>query len=95
MYLTCNHSILTLVHDYTRRFLLVNTLPNDTFLDWYKLIGLVDDKINVTEKNESCFWKVRKQVGKGKNAGHQHLLLFPQCFQKTSFSLSFKVGLAW
>ena len=26
-------------------------------------------------------------VGKGENAGYQHFLLFPQCFQKASFRL--------
>ena len=25
-------------------------------------------------------------VDKGENAGYQHFLLFPQCFQKASFS---------
>ena len=30
-------------------------------------------------------------VGKEENAGYQHSLLFPQCFQKASFSMSFKV----
>ena len=28
-------------------------------------------------------------VGKGENAGHQHFLLFPQCFLKASLSRSF------
>ena len=30
-------------------------------------------------------------VGKGENAGYQHFHLFPQCFQKSSFSGSLKV----
>ena len=34
-------------------------------------------------------------VGEGENAGHQHFLLLPQCFQKTYFSGSLKVGIAW
>ena len=29
---------------------------------------------------------VENIVGKGENAGNQHFLLFPQCFQKASFS---------
>ena len=33
--------------------------------------------------------------GKGGNAGCQHFLLFPQCFQKASFSRSLKVGHVW
>ena len=30
-------------------------------------------------------------AGKGENAGHQHFLLFPQCFQKASFSGSLRL----
>ena len=35
--------------------------------------------------------RVESIVGKGDNAGFQHLLLFPQCFQKPCFSI--KVGM--
>ena len=34
-------------------------------------------------------------VGKGENAGYQHLLLFLQCFQKSSSLRSLKVGIVW
>ena len=37
--------------------------------------------------------RVKNIVGKGENAGYQHFLLFPQCFQKASFSGSLKNGL--
>ena len=37
--------------------------------------------------------RVENIVGKGENAGNQHFLLFPQCFQKTSLSGSLKVGI--
>ena len=37
------------------------------------------------------FDRVENIVGKGQNAGYQHFLLFPQCFQKLSFSGSLKV----
>ena len=37
--------------------------------------------------------RVENIVGKGENAGYWHFLLFPQCFQKASFSSSFKSGL--
>ena len=30
--------------------------------------------------------------GKGKNAGYQHFLVFPQCFQKVSFSEVLEIG---
>ena len=29
--------------------------------------------------------KIENIVGKEENAGHQHFLLFPQCFQKSSY----------
>ena len=43
------------------------------------------------------FWFGKKEniVGKGENAGFQHFLLFPRCFQKLSFLGSFKVGIVW
>ena len=34
-------------------------------------------------------------MGKGENAGYQHFLLFPQSFQKASFSGSLKVRIVW
>ena len=38
---------------------------------------------------------IEKIAGKGENAGYQHFLLFPQCFQKPSVSGSLKVGIVW
>ena len=35
--------------------------------------------------------RVENIVGKGENAGYQHFLLFPQCFQKASLSGPLKV----
>ena len=35
---------------------------------------------------------VENILGKGENAGYQHFLLFPKCFQKPPFSESLKVG---
>ena len=34
----------------------------------------------------SVFDKVENIVVKGENAGNQHFLLFPQCFQTATFS---------
>ena len=65
----------------------VNSLPNDKFLDMSKLKGFADDKLNVAEK--------MKFVEKGENAGNQHILLFPQCFQKASILWSLKVRIVW
>ena len=39
--------------------------------------------------------RVENIVEKGENAGYQHFLLFPHCFQKASFSRSLKVGIVW
>ena len=37
--------------------------------------------------------RVENILGKGENAGYQYFLLFPQCFQKASFTGSLKVGI--
>ena len=37
------------------------------------------------------FHMVENIVGRGENAGYQHVLLFPQCFQKLSVPGSLKV----
>ena len=34
-------------------------------------------------------------MGKGENAGYEHFLLFPHCFQKAAISRSIKVGTVW
>ena len=38
---------------------------------------------------------VENIVGKGENAGYQHFLLFPYCFQKASYAGSLKVAIVW
>ena len=43
----------------------------------------------------SAFDTVENIVGKEENAGFQHFLLFPQCFQKASFSGSLKLKIVW
>ena len=70
-----------------------NSLPNDKFLDWSKLKVFADDKIEMAEKLKIVLGRVENIVGKGENAGYQHFLLFPQCFQKASFLGSLKVGI--
>ena len=39
--------------------------------------------------------KIENIVGKEENAGYQHFLLFPKCFQKVLSSRSLKVGIVW
>ena len=65
------------------------------FLDWSKLKGFTDDKINEGEKFKFVLERLENSVEKGENAGYQHFLLFPQCFQKASFLGSLKVGIVW
>ena len=73
----------------------LNSLPNDKFLDCSKLRVFADDKLNLAKKLKFGFGRVENIVGKGENAGYQHFLLFPQCFQNTSILESLKVGIVW
>ena len=72
-----------------------NSLPNDKIVDWSNLKASADDKIYVTEKLKFVLGRVEYIMGKGENAGYQHFLLFPQCFQKPSDLGSLKVGIVW
>ena len=38
---------------------------------------------------------VENIVQKVENAGYQHFILYPQCFQNASFSGSLKVRIVW
>ena len=50
-------------------------------VDLSKLKAFEDNKSNVAKMNiYLCDW-LENIVGKGENAGYQHFLLFPQCFQ--------------
>ena len=62
---------------------LLLTLPNDRFLDWFKLKTFADGKKKL--------WL--NIVGKGKNAAYKHFLLF--CFQNAFFSGLLKVNSVW
>ena len=56
------------------------------FLDRSKFRAFADDKINVIQKLKFVLRREENIMGKGENAGNQHFLLFPQCFQNASFS---------
>ena len=43
----------------------------------------------------SVYEQVENIVGKGENAGNQHFLLFPQCFQKAPLPGILKVKIVW
>ena len=54
-------------------------------LDKSKLKAFADDNLNVNQRLKFALGRVENLVGKGENAGYQHFLLFPQCFQKAAF----------
>ena len=64
-----------------------NPLSNDNILDMIKFKAFADAQINVAQNLKFVYERVENIVGKWENAGNQHFLLFPQCFQK-----SFSVG---
>ena len=72
-----------------------NPLPNDKILDWSKSKAFADNKINVNKQLKFGFGRVENIVIKGENAGYQHFFLFPQFFQKASFSRFLKVRIVW
>ena len=72
-----------------------NHLPDDNIFNITKLKAFADDKLNIAKTTISHFDRVGNTVQKGEYAGYQHFLIFPQCFQKFSFSGLLKVGLVW
>ena len=73
----------------------LNTLPNNRILDWSKFKAFADNKSNVIEKLKFVLQRTESMVGKGENAGFQHFLLFPLCFQRPLSWVSLKVGIVW
>ena len=60
-------------------------------LDLSTLRAVAENKLKVAEKLKSVIRYIENIVEKkAENADHQHFLLFPQCFQKLSFSVLFK-----
>ena len=49
----------------------------------------------MTQKLKFVLGRIENIVGKGENAGYQHFLLFPQCFQKLSFPEVLKARIVW
>ena len=62
------------------------SLPDDKILDLSKLKAFADDKISMIEKLKFVLGRVENIVGKEENAGYQHFLLFPLCFQNASIA---------
>ena len=57
--------------------------------------AFADDKFDVAKVIISVHDRVENIMRKGENADYHNFLLFPQCFQKVSFSGSFKVETVW
>ena len=70
-------------------------LPNDKILGLTKLKAFAYNKFNVAKVMISLCNSLENIVDKEENAGYQHFHLFPQCFQKLSFSRSLKIGIVW
>ena len=74
---------------------LTSLLPNDEILYLSKFKAFADDKIILSQKLKFVSRRVENIVRNGENAGYQHFLLFPQCFQKLFFPEMLKVGIVW
>ena len=69
----------------------INSISNNKILDWSKLKAFADNKINVKGKLKFGWGRIENIVGTGENAGYQHFLLFPLCFQKAPYMGSLKL----
>ena len=54
-----------------------------------------DDKMYVTQQLKFVLGRKENIVVKGENAGHQHFLLFSQCFQRSFVLGSLKIWIVW
>ena len=63
----------------------LNPLPDNKILGLPKFKAFADDKSNGNQNITVVFHRIENIVGKEENAGYQHFLLFPQCFQKAFF----------
>ena len=60
----------------------VNSFPHSKVLDWFKLKGFADVKINVTKKIEISFSEGRKHCGKRRKCWLPAFSPFPRMFSK-------------
>ena len=79
----------------------MNAVRSSTLYQTTKILGLpklkafADDKSNVTQNIRIVFHGIEDTVGKEENAGYQHFLLFPQCFQKAVTPIASKGVIVW
>ena len=64
---------------------MLNPFPDDKVLEMFKFKASADEKFNVAKLAEIVSGRVESNVEIVENAGYQHFLLFPHCFQKASF----------
>ena len=75
--------------------MVINPVPDDKILGLPKLKAFADDKLNVTQNIKVVSHRIENIKGKEENAGYQHFLLFPQCFQKAFSPSASKVIIVW
>ena len=90
---TTVHLLMTILYQYS--WGLINPLADDKISGLPKLKSFADDKLNLAQNIKVVFHKIENIVGKEENAGYQHFLLFPQCFQKAFSSSTSKVVIVW
>ena len=82
-------------HDFACACICLNPLPDDKFLDSFKLKEFADDNFKFDEKGRKLSKRVENTVGKGEIAPYEQFLLFPQCFQKACFPGASKGIIVW
>ena len=70
-------------------------LPNVKFRNQSILKAFADEILNVVQMMICVSDWVENVMGNGENAGYQHFHVFPQYFQKPSFTGSLKVWIVW
>ena len=71
--------------------LAVDSLLNLKILDLNKLKAVAEDNSHEAEMMVSGYDRIENIVGKRENAVYQQFLVFQQCFQTVSSTMSFKV----
>ena len=72
-----------------------NPLPDDKFLDKFKLKQSADDNLKFDENSRKFSKWIENTLGKGEIARYEQFLLFPQCFQKAGFPGASKSVTVW
>ena len=73
----------------------LNSFTNNKFFTLVQIESICRRQYKCARKKETFLGGAENIVGKGENSVYQHFLIFPQCFQKASFTRSLKVGILW